>query len=67
VTGHRVRLSGAEPMTVAHCRCGWSQTFRTRRAAALAADAHCFSVAPDAAVEQGMDGGGPWWAPEAVS
>jgi len=66
VTGHRVRVSPFGPVRRLWCYCGWSVSVG-ERGAADAASAHLFSVAPDAAVEQGMDGGGPWWAPEAVS
>jgi hypothetical protein len=52
---------------VAHCRCGWSETLSTQTAAVQAAEAHCFTVAPDHAVEEGRDGGGTWWRPEVVS
>jgi hypothetical protein len=67
VSGHRVRVRGAEPAVVAACRCGWAQTLSTSRAADQAAEAHCFSVAPDLAVECGSDPGGHWWQPEVLS
>jgi hypothetical protein len=61
-----VRVHGVPRFVVAHCRCGWSETLTTRTAAAQAAEAHCFTVAPDHAVEEGRDGGGTWWRPEAT-
>jgi len=48
------------------CGCGWRVHTETPRAAAWAAEAHCFTVEPDRAVEEGMDEGGAWWAPETL-
>ena len=64
MTGHRVRLRSWPGQHVAVCGCGWRVHTETPRAAAWAAEAHCFTVEPDRAVEEGMDEGGAWWAPE---
>lgn len=64
---HMVRLRSWPGQHVAVCACGWRVHTETPRAAAWAAQAHCFTVAPDAAVECGRDGGGVWWRPEVLS
>lgn len=66
MNGHRVRVHGSARFVVAHCRCGWSVSVTSEEAAGHAAEAHCFTVAPDAAVVAGRDGGGCWWAPEVL-